>query len=479
MRILDGMSYKTVPKMLRLAPSCIFSLLRHFALPLLCALCAFSLCACAKAYNSFEEARAQNAVLPANTVIDGLSLGGKSMEEALSLLEAHHAALQEATTYTLSAGEDTLRVSAAELPFTWNSKEVLLQAASIPWWQSERELQCQMQLGAEACRAALDALTAPLAKAAQDASFAYEDGRFQYTREKSGAQVELVDLAEKLRALAPGSSYKLEVIQKEIKPAYTLAQAEADTALLGSFSTSFAGSTYGVKNRVHNICKAAALIDGVCLAPGESFDMNAILGPRNEENGWREANAIREGAYVQEYGGGVCQVSTTLYNAILLADLDVTERHHHSWPLGYVSIGRDATISTGGPNFKFVNTMQTPIYISALTDTEEKTVSVRIYGRARSDGVTIKLRSEKVESIADPGDEVRVDRSLAPGQKERQRKSRAGSISETYRLYYGSDGTLLREELVSRDKYRAIKGILLVSSQKKEEAAAAWSPFAG
>lgn len=70
--------------------------------------------------------------------------------------------------------------------------------------------------------------------------------------------------------------------------------------------------------------------------------MNAILGPRNAENGWKEATGIRDAVYVQEYGGGVCQVSSTLYNAVLMADLTVTDRTHHSWPLGYVDIGRDA-----------------------------------------------------------------------------------------------------------------------------------------
>lgn len=225
--------------------------------------------------------------------------------------------------------------------------------------------------------------------------------------------------------------------------------------------------------------KAAGLIDGQRLESGGVFDMNAALGARNEENGWREATAIRQGSYVQEYGGGVCQVSTTLYNAVLLADLEIAERSHHSWPLGYIDIGRDATISTGGPNFKFINTTQSPIYISALVNTEKETVTVRLFGRARSDGIYIRLRSEKVESIADPGDEIQTDRSLPAGQTLRKRESRPGSISETYKQYYSSDGKLLREELVSRDKYRPIKGILLVSGAKKESAPSAAAQISG
>ena len=152
---------------------------------------------------------------------------------------------------------------------------------------------------------------------------------------------------------------------------------------------------------------------------------------------------------MQEYGGGVCQVSSTLYNAVLMADLRVTDRTHHSWPLGYVDIGRDATISTGGPNFKFQNTQEVPITIGAQTDKEKKKITISVYGRPLADGVTIQISSKKVETLPEPETEVIVDESLAPGIQQVVREPRRGSVAVTYKEYYDANGNLLHKEQVT------------------------------
>lgn len=449
----------------------------QLALGMMCILFVSLLNACTK-YETLESANSAGLVLPGGTVIDGVELGGLSIDEASAALERQHAELEKQTVYEVYTGGSSLRISAEQLPFIWKSDEALLMAVNRSFLSTKEELSSTMTISSEACRAALFELCAPFSCDAINASFSYENGVFDYREEKDGQSLELVSLAKQILALPFGKTHKINAVLTDIKPVYTLENAKADTELLAEFSTSFAHGNYGAANRVFNMKKAAALIDGTVLKSGEEFDMNAILGARNKENGWREATAIREGSYVQEYGGGVCQVSTTLYNAVLMADLPVTQRYHHSWPLGYIDIGRDATISTGGPNFKFTNAMQSPVYISAIADTKAKTVTVRLYGHLRGDGITIKLRSEKVALLDDPGNEVRVDKTLAAGVRQVERESRAGSISETYKQYYSSDGKLIREELVSRDKYRPVKGIILVASEKaksSEQAAAAWA----
>ena len=163
--------------------------------------------------------------------------------------------------------------------------------------------------------------------------------------------------------------------------------------------------------------------------------------------------------YVQEYGGGVCQVSSTLYNTVLMADLSVTERVHHSWPLGYIDIGRDATISTGGPNFRFVNSGGAPVTVCAAVDREKKTVTVSIYGRPLPDGISIRVTSKKLETLPEPGVEYVTDDLLKPGEQQVMREPRRGSISVTYKEYYDAEGNFLRREQVTKDKYRSISGI--------------------
>ena len=146
---------------------------------------------------------------------------------------------------------------------------------------------------------------------------------------------------------------------------------------LSTMSTSLWGSS---ANRVNNVTKAAASIDGIILMPGEEFSYNPALGKRTAENGYLPAGAYSGGEVVQEYGGGICQVSSTLYYCCLYANLKITSRSCHYFPVSYLPAGLDATVSWGGPEFKFVNNREYPIKISAGIDSEKNTVNVELWG---------------------------------------------------------------------------------------------------
>ena len=156
-------------------------------------------------------------------------------------------------------------------------------------------------------------------------------------------------------------------------------------------------------------------------------------------------------------------MSTTLYNAVLIADLEVTERHHHSWPMSYAPIGLDATISTGGPNLRFVNSGKSRITISAATDSKNMSITVEIYGAPLDNGVTIRLSSEKIETLDEPDAKYRLDSSLPFNTVVRDRKGRRGSISQAYKEYYDANGKLIEKRLISKDVYGAISAIYRVS----------------
>lgn len=430
------------------------------------------LCACSgPAYGSLDEAEAGGARLGENISIDGVNVSGLAPSEAAARLEEAHKAALAGLRYQVRAGDETLEISGGSLPIRFNTEEVLLKALALPAHapsRNARTLACAPYVELEPLRAALSEQTAGLNQEPQDAVATYDPtvaGHFVFTEATPGRAVDVHGLAQALqKAVEAGDDAPLPANFTQIPPAYTAQQAQADNQLIAEFSTSFAGGTYGKKDRVFNVQKAAGLIDGTVLAPGKEFNMNETLGDRNAENGWKKAAGIREGAYVQEYGGGVCQVSTTLYNAVLMADLAVTERHHHSWPLGYIDAGRDATISTDGPNFCFVNSSDAPVTLGAVADTEAKTITVRIYGRPLEGGVTIAVKSKKTATLNDLGTEYTVDRSLPPGATKEVRKSRRGCIAVTWKEYYDADGKLLKEEQVSEDKYRSIRGLVKVSS---------------
>jgi vancomycin resistance protein YoaR len=439
------------------------------------ALCVFSLCGCReqKQYATIEEAVRDGAVLGEKIVVDGIDVSGLGVLEARRLLVDAQNERVAAISYIVRAGGESVMIPANDLGIRFNTDDVLAKAASLPQKTGFRNDETRefatsvsvspMDVARAAQQAALSLYKEPV-----DAEVYFDvssETYFSYREETLGIQVDDKDLAlwltQKALALDGGVT---DAQASDIPADYTIEEAEYDTQLISEFTTSFKGSTYSKANRVFNIVKAASLLDGVAIEPDATFSINEILGPRNGENGWKVATGIKYGAYVQEYGGGVCQVSTTLYNAALMADLTITDRSHHSWPLGYVSIGRDATISTDGPDLCFVNNTGAPIFLRAFTNEKDKTVTVRIYGRPLADGVTIRVTSKKTGTLEDLGTEVLVDPALAPGEVNIVREARIGVTAETYKEYYAADGTLIRKELVSRDKYRSIQGLMYISA---------------
>lgn len=436
------------------------------ALWLLGVLCAVLLSGCGQGYADTAEAIRAGAVLGENIIIDNIPVSGMPVGEARRLLLAEREKALDASLYEIRAGEKHVRKSAAELGAYYDVDAVLGEALELkmhyPANNAPRRLESVLRRDEYILDKETEKIASALSEEPADAFAVYDKARgaFTYTAEADGQHVDAKTLKAHLRkAFEEGGSQTVSVPFETLAAAYTLSDAKADTVLVSSFSTSFAGNTYSKEGRVHNIEKAAALIDGATLMPGEEFDMNALLGPRTAEYGWKEAIGIRDAVYVEEYGGGVCQVSSTLYNAVLMADLTVTERTHHSWPLGYIAIGLDATISTGGPNFRFLNTAEVPVTVGASVDREKKTVTVSVYGRALKDGISIKVTSEKLETLPEPTVEYVVDDALSPGEQVVVREPRRGSVSATYKEYYSAEGSLLRRERVAKDKYRSISGI--------------------
>ena len=431
----------------------------------------FSLVGCReKQYATIEEAAMDGAVLGEKIIIDGIDVSGMPVLEARRALMSAQDKRVAANRCTVRAGGVSVVIEGDSLGINFDTDAVLAQAASLskkvlPWGEA-RELRTSVSVDAKSIARAAQTAAATLNKPAVNAEAYFDrnaETSFSYINESTGIEVDANKLAlwldARARALEGGAA---EAAASDVPAEYTREDAQNDTQLICEYSSSFKGSTYSKPNRVFNIVKAASLIDGLVINPGETFSINAALGPRNGENGWKIATGIKYGTYVQEYGGGVCQVSSTLYNAALMADLEITERYHHSWPLGYIPVGRDATISTGGPDLLITNASPARIFIRAFTDEKEKTVTVRLYGRPLADGVTIRVTSKKTGTLEDLGMEVEVDPALAPGEEKIVRESRVGVSAETYKEYYAADGSLVRTELVSRDKYRSIKGLMYI-----------------
>ena len=227
------------------------------------------------------------------------------------------------------------------------------------------------------------------------------------------------------------------------------------------FSTDYSKST---ENRKNNVRRALESFNGLVVESGQTVSFNEITGARTEENGYKNAHIIYNGVYVDGVGGGVCQASTTLYNALLLAGIKIDKVFHHSLPASYVPLSFDAMVSGGDCDLVFTNNLEKPIYIKCSAGNEK--VTVEIYGQDM-DGVKIERRAELVKILPHNGDQILPDEKeeyankiLYKGEFYRVKWPKEGYESKGYLRYY-KDGEFVEEKEIRHDFYRPQDGVVM------------------
>ena len=236
-----------------------------------------------------------------------------------------------------------------------------------------------------------------------------------------------------------------------------------EKTLIGSFSTAFSADD---KNRNENLRVACEKINGIVLQPGDIFDMNEALGPQTAENGYKSAGAIENGKIVSAIGGGVCQVTTTMYNAAIFAELKIVERHNHSLMVGYVPLGRDAAVAGTYRNLRFQNDTDYPVYIEAYI--ENNNVVCNIYGHEIHDeGHRVEFERVWVATIGKPSEKVTNDPNMYEGEREVTYNGKTGAKIDTYKLVYEGD-ELVSREWFSSSTYIATADEVRVGTKPRE-----------
>lgn len=281
-----------------------------------------------------------------------------------------------------------------------------------------------------------------------------EDGALVIRPEKTGIRLNgsksLSLIADAVNAGQTAVDLVVEVTQPEVK----VSDLAGIDGVISTYSTPY---NAGERDRTYNLRLAGQAIDGTLLRPGEEFSYNKIVGPRDRKYGFRDAKMFVEGQIESGTGGGVCQVSTTVYNAALLANLQIVRRSHHSRPVVYAPVGRDATVAPS-VDLKFRNNTDTPLYISAIV--ADGRVRVTILGR--------KIEGREVEVVAS-GHSVlgartieRVDSRLEPGKRLVAQGGRSGHRVTIYRVVKDF-GEVTSRELISNDYYAPESRIISVS----------------
>ena len=293
---------------------------------------------------------------------------------------------------------------------------------------------------------------------------------FSTSATQVGYKVDRDLLNQNLFAAINNNNDIIEIPLKEIIPETEKEDYVKNIILRSKFSTNYQKSS---SDRKSNIKKALGNFNGMIVEPGQEISFNKTTGPRNSENGYKNAKIILNGNYTPGVGGGVCQASTTLYNALLLAGIDIKEVNHHSLPASYVPLSFDAMVSEDLADLVFVNNLDTPIYIKAYgTDNE---AVVEIFGQPFDEGVSIKTRSELDKVLPHGGDEIikdidgqYSDKVLYQGEYYRLKYPQEGYESKGY-IQTLKDGVVIEEKEIRHDKYSSQKGVIVEGTFSLEE----------
>ena len=292
-----------------------------------------------------------------------------------------------------------------------------------------------------------------------NASAIFKNGKITFDEEVIGKNVDVdknLDLIENI--LLEKNFSPIELIVDDIYPRVRYNDISVINKVISSFSTSFNPQKV---DRSYNIKLACDRIDNTILLPGDTFSMDKALGPRTISNGYRNAPVIIKGKFLEGVGGGVCQVTTTLYVAVLKSKLEVVERRPHSMPLGYVDPGQDATISEGYIDFKFKNNKEYPILISAQVSGSN--IIIRIVGIEEEVPQTVKLKSVVVKQLPPEKEIVIFDENVPIGEVVVEKAAVTGQKVVVYRETYDKNNRLVEREKISEDTYQPVRGVIRVN----------------
>ena len=359
-----------------------------------------------------------------------IELSGMTEAQAKAAVEAYIDSLKDTEIVLLYSQDAQLTVTAGELGIAWANSEIVTEAAEIGTrgnvierYKVLKDLEhenkvypIELSFDIQGISNILTEKCSGFDQEAIDYQLTRENGEFRIIEGQNGYFLDVetsIDLINNYLTQdwdCRACTIALDVQVEE--PRGSMEEMAQVKDVLGSFTTSFKTSNASRSANVENGCH---LIDGTLLYPGEEFSTYLTVAPFSEANGYYMAGSYISGKVVDSLGGGICQVSTTLYNAVLLAELEVTERHNHSMVVSYVPRSADAAIAeSAGKDFRFVNNLDYPIYIEGII--EKKQITFNIYGKeTRDPNREVFYESEELEVNTPSSDTIYADASKPVG----------------------------------------------------------------
>lgn len=337
-----------------------------------------------------------------NVYIGGVNVSGMTEEQATKAVEEK---LGKGTggNYTVKIGDETTTATAENFGMEWTNREVVHEAMEvakggnlIKQYKDKKDLQVEPKNfevayapNEQAVKTYVEKLAEEYNRDAEEGDITFANGYPEVTGGETGIAVNVDQSVSSIMKALEGDGTELTVVAEVQKPSVTKEELSQVKDVLGT-ATTYYGSSY---ERNTNVEVGASKINGTLIMPGETFSVTAAVTPFNADNGYYPAPSYESGQVVDTYGGGICQVSTTLYNAVLKAELQVDERHNHTMLVSYVDPSKDAAIAEGLMDFVFTNNTDAPIYIYGVG--YQGTLNFTIYGHeTRDPNRSISFRSE-------------------------------------------------------------------------------------
>lgn len=337
-----------------------------------------------------------------NVYIGGVNVSGMTEEQATKAVEEK---LGKGTggNYTVKIGDETTTATAEDFGMEWTNQEVVHEAMEvakggnlIKQYKDKKDLQVEPKNfevayapNEQAVKTYVEKLAEEYNRDAEEGDITFANGYPEVTGGETGIAVNVDQSVSTIMKALEGDGTELTVVAEVQKPSVTKEELSQVKDVLGT-ATTYYGSSY---ERNTNVEVGASKINGTLIMPGETFSVTAAVTPFNADNGYYPAPSYESGQVVDTYGGGICQVSTTLYNAVLKAELQVDERHNHTMLVSYVDPSKDAAIAEGLMDFVFTNNTDAPIYIYGVG--YQGTLNFTIYGHeTRDPNRSISFRSE-------------------------------------------------------------------------------------
>lgn len=399
--------------------------------------------------------------------IGPVEVGGMTPTEAEAAVDEYVEALSQKTITLEAANEGQVQVTAEELGITWTNKEIIDEAAQIGQqgnvivrYKMMKDLQhdnvrydLEFAYDVSAINTILTEQCASFDSDAIDAGLTREDGSFVIREGQMGYHLDVEHSIDAVNDYMMEewdySDSAIQLVIEEEMPKGSAAELAQVQDVLGTFTTSFSTSS---KSRSANVTNGCRLINGITLYPGEEFSTLAAITPFTEANGYYMAASYLNGKVVDSLGGGICQVSTTLYNAVLLAELDVTQRYNHSMIVAYVDASADAAIAeSAGKDFKFVNNTDAPIYVEGVI--QNKKITVSIYGKeTRDPNREVRYESEIISKTPPGPDVIYVDAGQPIGYIVKE-SAHIGYKAKLWKVVK-ENGTVVERTLVNSSTYK-------------------------